>query len=88
VDEAEEEYDDEEFLNSITADESNKICYLNNKLLPHIEICPNKSFINAEIELAASFALDYQMNNDKFNSFDQLVSVLEEKENIVLNDSE
>lgn len=61
-----------DFLNKITADENNKICYLNNNLLPHVEITPNKCFVNAKFELNVSFALDNSINDLKFSSFDDL----------------
>jgi hypothetical protein len=68
---------DPESLKTITANETNKICYLSNKLLPHIDIVPNNSFVNAEVELNISHATDCKLNDKTFNTIDEFVEILE-----------
>ncbi|MDR2567822.1 MAG: hypothetical protein LBC44_00755 [Mycoplasmataceae bacterium] len=68
-----------DFLNSMTGDETNKICFLKNSILPKISITPTACFVNAHIELNISSALDTPLNDVSFSSMEELEEILKNK---------
>jgi hypothetical protein len=63
----------------MTGDETNKICFLKNSILPKISITPTACFVNAHIELNISSALDTPLNDISFSSMEELKEILKNK---------